>query len=403
MKERERIRFMLDLIACNQILYYWCYDAEGNILDSTCPTEAVLDSLFKHEEGLLRLNEASVHVPIILSNDKNMVWLAVREAEPQHLHLLGPFFSISGGPLLIDQLTRAIRNAAGSERWREKMRLAVRELPNISSILYTQYVLMLHYAVLQEWTSSDEIQYVTCGPSVGNPATKSAPRKADRSRMYSYMMERAMLSKVTEGDISQVATENNISAISSIQNFTESPLLNLKISVTTFITLCTRASIEGGLSPAIAYSLSDQYISAVFAARSTSEIVNIKKRLYEDFIHRVHNCRTNEQYSKTIQKCIDYIETNLKEPIDLALIADYIGYSKYYLSAKFKEEVHYSMNQYIEFARFEAAKLLLCTTNKRIEEIAEEFQFKSRAFFDKKFKQIYGITPAQYRRENGSG
>ena len=401
MKERERIRFMLDLIACNQMLYYWCYDADGNILDSTCQMEAVLDSLIKHEQALSRLNESPIHTPIILSNDKNLMWLAVREADVGHIHLLGPFFSISSGPLLVDRLIRATRNAAGSERWKEKMQMVIRELPSISSILYTQYVLMLYYAVLQDWASSDDIHYVTCGTSIVDSPAACAPQKAvDHSRMYSYMMERALLSKVSEGDISQAEKENNISAVSGIQTFTESPLLNLKISVTTFITLCTRASIEGGLSPTIAYSMSDQYISSVFAAKSTSEIVNIKKHLYEDFIYRVHKCRTNQQYSKAIQKCIDYIETNLEEPLDLAVIADYIGYSKYYLSSKFKSEVHCSIHRYIEYARFEAAKLLLCTTTKRIEEISEEFQFKSRAFFDKKFKQIYGITPAQYRREN---
>ena len=384
MEKRTRIRWLLDLVACNHPLYYWCYEKSGHILESTCPTEQLFDVVFRHYGSVERLFDAPADTPVVLSNDRNILWLAVQDAESELLHVLGPFFSLNADPGLLSSISRVIDSYSnGSPRWKTRLQQALEKLPVISNILYMQYLLMLFYSVTGDYAQISDVQYIACI----DPDAKQADKPAhDRQA-----------SDIREGDpsYSEIPAEN-LSQI-TIRSYTDSPLLNFRISITTLIALCTRAAIEGGLSPTQAYTLGDRYISAVFAANSISEIVNLRKQMVADFTQRVRKCRTNASYSKPIQSCIDYIDTHLTEALSIEQMAERLGYAKYYLSNRFKKETGITINNYIKFARLEQAKLQLETTNRRIDDIAESLGFSSRTVFDKAFKQNVGQTPAQYR------
>ncbi len=403
MEKRERIRLMLDLIACNHAIYYWHYDAEGKILDSTCPAESLFDAVFQHQGGVQPLFRADADRPLVLSNEMNMMWLAVRESESQTVYLLGPFFSVNATPTLLVHISRAIASSGGSARWRERLSQEMMQLPMVSSILYMQYVLMLHFCVLGEHALSSDVQYISYSLSADKtPGPAKEHPEPVRDRTVNYLIERAILDKIREGDLSALTEEVRYdrSSLVSIRSYTDNALLNLRIGVTSLIALCTRAAIEGGVSPTQAYITGDTHIAAVFQAHSTSEIVNIRKQMCVDFIQQVHKCRTNHRYSKAIQSCIDYIETHLREPLTIELLAGRLGYSKYYLSNRFKAETNCSINNYIKFSRIEQAKQMLASSQKRIDEIAAELGFGSRAFFDRAFKAGVGQTPAAYRRRH---
>ena len=138
MEKRERVRLMLDMIACNHPIYYWHYDTEGKILDSTCPAESLFDPVFQHQGGIRPLLQADADRPLVLSNEMNMMWLAVRESDNQTVHMLGPFFSVNATPTLLAHISRAIASSEGSARWRERLSQVMMELPMVSSILYTE-------------------------------------------------------------------------------------------------------------------------------------------------------------------------------------------------------------------------------------------------------------------------
>ena len=108
MEKRTRIRWLLDLVACNHPLYYWCYEKSGHILESTCPTEQLFDVVFRHYGSVERLFDAPADTPVVLSNDRNILWLAVQDAESELLHVLGPFFSLNADPGLLSSISRVI-------------------------------------------------------------------------------------------------------------------------------------------------------------------------------------------------------------------------------------------------------------------------------------------------------
>lgn len=163
--------------------------------------------------------------------------------------------------------------------------------------------------------------------------------------------------------------------------------------------LCTRAAIEGGLTPEQAYSLGDSYIQSAESARTISEVSAVNSAMYEDFVRRVHNGRTNPKLSPQIRACCDYIELNVEEEFSISDLAARTGYTKYYLSRKFEEETGVSLNSYINIARVERAKLLLTITDDGIQEIADRLHFCSRSYFSEAFRKITGTSPAKYRKE----
>jgi len=125
--------------------------------------------------------------------------------------------------------------------------------------------------------------------------------------------------------------------------------------------------------------------------------------MYADFIQRVHNLRVNPNYSKPIQIACDYIEQNAEGDLSMEAIAARAGYSSYYLSRKFKEEVHTSINDYIKIVKVERAKFLLGCTQDSIQEIAEKLHFCSRSYFGETFRKIVGCSPVEYREKYKRG
>ena len=163
--------------------------------------------------------------------------------------------------------------------------------------------------------------------------------------------------------------------------------------------LLGRAAMEGGLSPEEAYSLGDAYTQSAENAKSIDELTAIAAAMYDDFVRRVHKCRTNPKLSPQIQRCCDYIEMHLEEKIRAAGLASLVGYTEYYLTHKFKEEVGVSVNDYVKFAKVERAKVLLKSTGLSVQDISDQLGFGTRNYFSRVFQEVAGCTPVQYREE----
>ncbi len=97
-----------------------------------------------------------------------------------------------------------------------------------------------------------------------------------------------------------------------------------------------------------------------------------------------------------LQMLIDDIEKNLFEDISLEMLANKANYSKYHFSREFNTKVGMSISQYIQERRFTYAVQMLSENQKSITDIAFNCGFNSLAYFTKKFKEKFQITPKQY-------
>ena len=173
-----------------------------------------------------------------------------------------------------------------------------------------------------------------------------------------------------------------------------------KNDVIVLLVLCSRASIEGGLNPSIAYTLNDYYMQKLEEAKSASTINNLTHTMLEDFMQRVRSAKQTTDVSSQIQNICDYISVNPGEKFSIAELAERTGYTEYYFSHKFKKEIGISIADFIKQVKLEKAKLLLSATTMNIQEISDELAFGSRSYFSSSFQKAFGMSPSDYRNKN---
>ena len=123
-------------------------------------------------------------------------------------------------------------------------------------------------------------------------------------------------------------------------------------------------------------------------------------KLVERYLFLVEKQSESNATSFVIQKSLDFIQTNLEHDISLGDVAEYVGISKCHLSRIFPEYVGEHFSDYVQRLKLEKAKELLRFTNMRIYQVAETIGFYNIRYFSRIFRDIVGVTPADYRRMN---
>jgi len=306
--------------------------------------------------------------------------------------VLGP---VSTQDLTSETIATMINNSQVTESWRPKFRRILKRIPVIMSTVMFQYAVMLNYCVTGKKVTAADIVFHSVKSSGDSP---QAPK---RDRIQTYMAEQELLRMVREGNLFyKKALEKAASVSLGVGSGDENALRHAVTSQIVFISLCTRAAIEGGLSPETAYTKGDAYISDVMQCTSVTDAIQIGHSMYADFIQAVHNRRHAQLFSPPVQSCCDYIDTHLENKIELEGLARRVGYSEYYLSRKFKTETGMSISEYIREARIGRAKILLATTEMDIQNISDRLCFGNRSFFADTFRKVVGVPPAEYRRQH---
>ena len=92
-----------------------------------------------------------------------------------------------------------------------------------------------------------------------------------------------------------------------------------------------------------------------------------------------------------------YIRENVGDEISNTEIGAIFGYHPFYVSKMLKDKKGITLRQYIIQYRLKLARRMLETTEKSVNEIAEETGFTDASYFTKTFKAAYGETPKAYR------
>lgn len=386
-----------EALTCYPTVYTWHYDVEGKLLDTNCP-EHIYHRIFEHTGCLKYMldvgpNERS---PLILSAALGILWCAVFEWQEEALascHVIGPVFHNEVNSELLREATRRYHIDSA---WRPVFQRAMENISAVSSILFFQYAVMLHYFVTGEKIGRSDLRFQEEQPQRGVRRPKEK-----RNRLQTYQAEQALLQMIRDGDLNYRSAMERAGQISSgVGITTGDPVKRAILSAGNFTALCTRAAIDGGLTPDTAYTVGDSYLQSLTECKTISDVRTVNHAMYEDFIRRVHRQRMNPRYSQQIQSCVAYIETHLDEPLTLEDLSRQVGYSEYHLSRKFKAETGENIRDYIKYVRIERAKLLLSTTNLSVREIAERLCFCASSHFARSFREVTGQLPQEYRNQN---
>ena len=110
-------------------------------------------------------------------------------------------------------------------------------------------------------------------------------------------------------------------------------------------------------------------------------------------------CQANITSATGMQReLLAYIQEHYTEKITLAMLAQEFHLSEKYVSWYFKEHFAISFMQYVSHLRMTRAKDLLLSSEQSITEIALACGYPSVNFFIRSFKELYGVTPLQYRK-----
>lgn len=105
-------------------------------------------------------------------------------------------------------------------------------------------------------------------------------------------------------------------------------------------------------------------------------------------------------YRNFAQLLAQWIEDNLETRLDISIVAEKAGYSKWHLQRIFKAATGYALASYIRQRRLTAAALRLRETGDSILSVAMRYNFDSQQSFSRTFKQHFASSPQSYRRQD---
>jgi AraC-like DNA-binding protein len=106
---------------------------------------------------------------------------------------------------------------------------------------------------------------------------------------------------------------------------------------------------------------------------------------------------SSEDYTP-IAKTIQHIQSHYGEPLKISKLAAMAGLSLYQFEQRIHRIFELTAGQFIKKVRMDAALRQLKTTDDPIVNVALDSGYSDQSTFTRQFKQVTGLSPAQYRR-----
>ena len=216
----------------------------------------------------------------------------------------------------------------------------------------------------------------------------------------SYSDELSFLKYIKEGDLEGIIKRKpKRGSENSVVRLAAKPLKQLEYMVCTSLALMSRAAIESGVLPDIAYPVSDLYFQQLEKCHAADDFIMLHMNAAVKFTGLVKQAKDDRAKVSYIESCKSFISNHLNKAFTLSDVAEYVGVNKTYLSRRFSEEMGMGISKYTQLKRIDASKNLLKYSDADISSIAEYLCFSSQSHFGEKFRKIVGVTPHKYRQQ----
>lgn len=105
--------------------------------------------------------------------------------------------------------------------------------------------------------------------------------------------------------------------------------------------------------------------------------------------------------NRYLQKAIDEIQANPSMPISVNILAERVNVDRSYLYRIFKKETGVSPREYMIDYKLRLSAEMIKKKSENIQSIFGQLGFSSYYMAEKKFKEKYGVTPREYRKQEG--
>ena len=182
-------------------------------------------------------------------------------------------------------------------------------------------------------------------------------------------------------------------------------LRNIKNIAIVVLTNSSRAAIRGGLSPEIAFSMSDLYIQQIEDAKTENLPLQITRNAEFEYARMVNEIKNSKaamnrfsgKENEHIMAAKNYIYRHMRESLSVQEIAEALELNANYLSGLFKQCENITLKDFILNGKITLAKNMLTYSAYSYSEIAYYIGFSSQSHLGKQFKKRTGMTLSQYR------
>lgn len=403
MNRQEKLDFFHQLVQCNHNLSLHSYNPERILTQSdSIQNAAVSDDdalvLLSMEEAIRNHLKQEIREPLFIDDHLGLIWIVAFEYEENALsgiHVLGPAYS---GRNSYQNIKKELDKHELSVSNRIKVFKLFEHIPIIPANQLFQYAVMLHYCITGRRITTNDIRF---SEKASGKSSSSEINLITEEHRGIWMAEQKFMDMLREGN------PNYLDALAHSYSLSDGPrfdvgdsLRRAKSTAIVLLTLCSRAAIDGGVNPSVAYTLNDYYMQMIEDSKNIAETSTACNTLMEDYVQRVQQEKAKNDISGQIRSACDYIAIHIKEKLSIPQLAAQVGYTEYYFSHKFKSEVGCSVADYIKREKIRQAKILLAGTKMSIQEISDELAFGSRSYFSSSFQKETGMSPSEYRERN---
>ena len=156
-------------------------------------------------------------------------------------------------------------------------------------------------------------------------------------------------------------------------------------------------AVSCGADSAECFSLIDSYTRRLQSTVITADGFLLVKNASYDFCRLVRETRGAVKRSALSQEIEKYIVRHISEKITAEDLADAFSLSKRQIFRVFQNEFQMTMTEYVTREKLRRAAILLQTSKYSISQICDMYGFSSQSYFAKRFSEIYGFTPSEFR------
>ena len=104
-----------------------------------------------------------------------------------------------------------------------------------------------------------------------------------------------------------------------------------------------------------------------------------------------------------LRRIKEFVDAHISKAIGISELANLAGLSQFHFIRAFKHSVGISPYQYVLSERIGVAKEVLLKSDLSIADVALAVGFSDASQLNRVFRKVIGVTPTEYRRENGLG
>lgn len=133
--------------------------------------------------------------------------------------------------------------------------------------------------------------------------------------------------------------------------------------------------------------------------RIRDALTRIWMKLFDLVRSAIEQSSVGKASDDKIKKLIVYVHEHYQDPIRVEQLAENAHISKRACFRLFRDNLHMTPVEYIRNYRLQKACQMLAKSKDNVTQIAYSCGLGSSSYFGKVFRQVYGCTPAEYRRQ----